>query len=69
MGMIVILQQLDEPATLGRAIAGAFLATLWGLIASNVIYLPLAGKAAAPQPRRTNLPENADRRYFEHPGR
>ncbi len=44
MGMIVILQQLDEPATLGRAIAGAFLATLWGLIASNVIYLPLAGK-------------------------
>lgn len=44
MGLISVLQQLDEPDKLGKAIAGAFLATLWGLISSNLIYLPLAGK-------------------------
>ncbi|KAA3648370.1 MAG: motility protein A [Chloroflexi bacterium] len=46
MGMIVILKQLDEPATLGKAIASAFLATLWGLLSSNVVYMPVAGKLA-----------------------
>jgi chemotaxis protein MotA len=44
MGMIVILKQLDDPGKLGKAIASAFLATLWGLLSSNVIYMPVAGK-------------------------
>ncbi len=44
MGLITVLQQLDEPATLGKAIAGAFLATLWGLLSANMIWLPLGGR-------------------------
>ncbi len=44
MGLISVLQQLDKPDTLGKSIAAAFLATLWGLLSSNLIWLPLAGK-------------------------
>ncbi len=44
MGLITVLQQLDEPATLGAAIAGAFLATLWGIMSANLIWLPLGSK-------------------------
>ena len=44
MGLITVLQQLDEPGKLGKAIASAFLATLWGLLSANLIWLPLAGK-------------------------
>jgi len=44
MGLITVLKQLDEPATLGEAIASAFLATLWGLLSANLIWLPLGGK-------------------------
>lgn len=44
MGLITVLQQLDEPSKLGKAIAGAFLATLWGLLSANLIWLPLSAK-------------------------
>ncbi|NUM47352.1 MAG: motility protein A [Anaerolineales bacterium] len=44
MGLITVLQQLDEPSKLGKAIAGAFLATLWGLLSANLIWLPLGSK-------------------------
>jgi chemotaxis protein MotA len=35
---------LDNPAKLAASIAAAFLATLWGLLSSNLIYLPIGGK-------------------------
>ena len=44
MGLISVVQQLDNPSALGHAIAAAFLATLWGLLSANLIYLPLSGK-------------------------
>ncbi len=44
MGLITVLQQLDEPAKLGAAIAGAFLATLWGLLSANLVWLPIGTK-------------------------
>ncbi len=44
MGLINVLKQLDNPSALGEAIASAFLATLWGLLTANLIYLPIAGK-------------------------
>jgi chemotaxis protein MotA len=47
MGLINVLKQLDEPGKLGEAIASAFLATLWGLISANLIYIPLANKLRA----------------------
>jgi len=44
MGLINVLKQLDDPSSLGHAIAAAFLATLWGLLSANVFFLPLGGK-------------------------
>jgi chemotaxis protein MotA len=47
MGLINVLKQLDNPSTLGKAIASAFLATLWGLLIANVFYLPVGAKLRA----------------------
>ncbi len=47
MGLINVLKQLDDPSKLGPAIASAFLATLWGLLTANLIFLPISGKLKA----------------------
>ena len=47
MGLINVLKKLDDPGALGPAIASAFLATLWGLLSANLIFLPLSGKLKA----------------------
>ena len=47
MGLISVLQELDNPGELGKSIATAFLATLWGILSANLIWLPLAGKLKA----------------------
>lgn len=44
MGLISVLKSLDDPSKLARSIASAFLATLWGLLFANLIYLPIANK-------------------------
>ena len=44
MGLVHVLGNLDQPATLGPAISGAFIATLYGVGAANVIFLPVAGR-------------------------
>jgi len=62
MGLISVLKQLDNPSALGEAIAAAFLATLWGLLSSNLIYLPLAGKLKA------KSEEEARNRYMQMEG-
>ncbi len=41
MELIVLMQHLDDPSHLGHGIAAAFLATWWGLAASNFIFLPI----------------------------
>ncbi len=47
MGLITVLQELDEPSKLGQSIAVAFLATLWGIMSANLIWLPLGAKLKA----------------------
>ena len=42
MGLISALQKLDQPETLGPAISGAFIATLLGVGAANIVLLPVA---------------------------
>ena len=42
MGLISVLQKLDQPETLGPAISGAFIATLLGVGAANLVLLPVA---------------------------
>ncbi|HEX2978692.1 MAG TPA: MotA/TolQ/ExbB proton channel family protein [Anaerolineaceae bacterium] len=44
MGLISVLKQLDDPDKLAKSIAAAFLATLWGLLSANMVFLPLAAK-------------------------
>lgn len=39
-----VLEQLDTPATLGPMIATAFVATLWGLLSANFIFLPIGNR-------------------------
>jgi chemotaxis protein MotA len=44
LGLVHVLQNLDQPSTLGPAISGAFIATLYGVGSANVIFLPVAAK-------------------------
>jgi chemotaxis protein MotA len=44
VGLVHVLSNLSEPDKLGHAIAGAFLATLYGIASANLIFLPLAKK-------------------------
>ena len=40
MGLVHVLENLSEPEKLGHLIAAAFLATLWGVLSANVMFLP-----------------------------
>src|SRR3954471_3561572 len=44
IGLIHVLENLSEPEKLGHLIAGAFVATLWGVMTANVFWLPMAAK-------------------------
>lgn len=44
MGLINVLKQLSEPEKLGEAIGAAFLATLWGIMSANLLWLPISSK-------------------------
>jgi chemotaxis protein MotA len=58
MGLVVVLSHLDEPSKLGPHIAGAFLATLYGVGSANLILLPIANKL------KTMSAEEANHRYM-----
>jgi chemotaxis protein MotA len=44
MGLVHVLQNLSKPDTLGESIAAAFVATLWGVLSANLLWLPLAAR-------------------------
>ncbi|WP_406833096.1 motility protein A [Pedococcus sp. KACC 23699] len=44
IGLIHVLGNLDSPATLGELIASAFVATLWGVMSANAMWLPISSK-------------------------
>jgi chemotaxis protein MotA len=44
LSLVHVLENLSSPRTLGHAIAGAFLATLYGVGSANIIFLPVANK-------------------------
>jgi chemotaxis protein MotA len=43
-GLVNVMNNLNQPATLGPLIAAAFLATLMGVGSANVVFLPLANR-------------------------
>ena len=44
LGLVHVLGNLDDPSKLGPLIAGAFVATLWGVMSANVLWLPISKK-------------------------
>jgi len=44
MGLIQVMQHLDHMDEVGRGIAVAFVATIYGVAAANIFFLPVAGK-------------------------
>jgi len=44
VSLVHVLANLSSPESLGKLIASAFVATLWGVMSANVIWLPLANK-------------------------
>ena len=47
MGLIHVMENLSDPSKLGGGIAGAFVATIYGVGAANLIFLPIAKKLLA----------------------
>lgn len=46
LGLIHVLENLSEPDKLGHLIAAAFVATLWGVLSANVMFLPMGKRVA-----------------------
>ena len=44
IGLVLMLQQMEDPAKIGPGMAVALLTTLYGAIMANVVFLPIAGK-------------------------
>ncbi|GAB3684225.1 flagellar motor protein [Angustibacter aerolatus] len=44
IGLVHVLENLSKPDELGHLIAGAFVATLWGVLSANILWLPIASK-------------------------
>jgi chemotaxis protein MotA len=44
VGLVQVLRNLEDPQVLGPLVAGAFVATLWGVLSANFIWLPMSAK-------------------------
>jgi chemotaxis protein MotA len=44
MSLVHVLENLSDPGSLGHAIAAAFVATLWGVMTANLVWLPIASR-------------------------
>ena len=44
MGLVHVLENLAKPEELGHLIAGAFIATLWGVMSANVFFMPIGNR-------------------------
>ena len=53
VGLVQVLRQLEDPAALGPLVAGAFVATLWGVLSANFFWLPISAKITRNSQLRT----------------
>ena len=44
ISLVHVLKNLSDPGSLGEAIAAAFVATLWGILSANVVWIPVASR-------------------------
>jgi len=47
MGLVHMLATLEDASKIGAAIAVAFLATFWGILSANLVFLPIAERTKA----------------------
>jgi len=57
IGLVNMLQALDNPANIGPAMAVALLSTLYGALLANLVFFPLSGKLRYRSWRETMLRE------------
>jgi chemotaxis protein MotA len=53
VGLVQVLRNLEDPAVLGPLVAGAFVATLWGVLSANFLWLPMSAKITRNSQLRT----------------
>lgn len=44
ISLVHVLENLSDPSNLGPMIAAAFVATLWGILSANLIFLPIGSR-------------------------
>ncbi|HTV97381.1 MAG TPA: flagellar motor protein [Steroidobacteraceae bacterium] len=44
MGLMAVMQNLNDPSKLGHGIAAAFVATIYGISFANLVFLPMSNK-------------------------
>lgn len=44
IGLVLMLQKLDDPSTIGPSMAIALITTFYGALLANLVFLPMAGK-------------------------
>jgi chemotaxis protein MotA len=44
LGLMAVMQNLADPSRLGKGIAAAFVATIYGIGLANLLFLPVANK-------------------------
>jgi chemotaxis protein MotA len=44
IGLVQMLVQMDDPSSIGPAMAVALITTFYGVILANLVFLPIAGK-------------------------
>jgi chemotaxis protein MotA len=57
LGLMAVMQNLDDPSKLGHGIAAAFTATVYGIGMANLFFLPVANKLKVAVHTRTHLHE------------
>ncbi len=44
VGLVLMLQQMDDPSKIGPAMSLALITTFYGAVSANLVFMPLAGK-------------------------
>ena len=57
LGLMAVMQNLDDPSKLGHGIAAAFTATVYGIGLANLVFLPVANKLKVAVHARAHLNE------------
>src|SRR5436190_1035640 len=57
VGLVQVLRNLEDPSVLGPLVAGAIVATLWGVLSANFLWLPMSAKILRNSDLRTRQME------------